>query len=139
MQIIQSIQSFGGMHNPQESLIGVKVRKRWGNYGVFSGYVESYRSPYWKVIYSDNDSEELSLKEVLELIDVSQFNRTGGGADIQEKEVDESEDDEILHGIVIDRVRTDDSTESREGLISPDINREVCEMNDILKVQEILF
>jgi len=122
--------------NPQESLIGVKVRKRWGNYGVFSGYVESYRSPYWKVIYSDNDSEELSLNEVLELIDVSQFNRTGGGAAIQ---VDESEDDEILRGIVIDRVRMDDSTESREGLILPDINREECEINDILKVQEILL
>ena len=59
--------------NPQTELIGVHVKKLFGLHGWFEGVVESYERPYYRIVYSDDDYEQLNLNEVLELIDLDYF------------------------------------------------------------------
>jgi len=59
--------------NPQTELVGVHVKKLFGIHGWFEGVVESYERPYYRVVYSDGDHEQLNLNEVLELIDLDYF------------------------------------------------------------------
>ena len=129
--------------NPQVDLIGVQVKKRFGNYGVYSGTIVTWKKPYFKVTYSDGDSEEYNLQEVLAMIDVNRLPRRH----VEEK--DAMEDDEVLDGVEhIDRGIADggsdsdaDSKSSRrssnQGYKATVLTREECEMknNDMLKVQ----
>jgi hypothetical protein len=56
--------------NPEVDLIGVFVKKSFGTHGTFRGKFKSFKRPYFKVVYSDGDEEELRLAEVLQLIDI---------------------------------------------------------------------
>jgi hypothetical protein len=59
--------------NPEVDLIGVPVKKSFGIHGAFRGEIKSFTKPSFKVVYTDNDEEELRLAEVLKLIDVRNF------------------------------------------------------------------
>ena len=59
--------------NPQVELIGVHVKKDFGIHGIFKGVIVSWRKPYYKVRFTDNDKEDFKLAEVLPLIDLEYF------------------------------------------------------------------
>jgi trimeric autotransporter adhesin len=46
-------------------LIGRRIRKRFGALGFFEGLVVSYKKPFYRIRYDDEDREDLSMSQVL--------------------------------------------------------------------------
>ena len=84
--------------NPTTELIGVRIKKRFFNHGVFTGHVQSYTSPYFYVVYVDKDSEELSIQELLPLIDVDWLSR---GRNETVEYIEHEDDQKIMDAIGI--------------------------------------
>ena len=56
-------------------LIGREVRKKFQNHGYFIGKVMSFDDPYYKIIYTDGDEEEMTRASVLKyLVDLKNNN-----------------------------------------------------------------
>ena len=62
-----------------DKLIGREVRKKFQNHGYFIGKVTSFDDPYYKIIYSDRDEEEMTRSSVLKyLVDLENKNAKNG-------------------------------------------------------------
>ena len=62
-----------------DKLIGREVRKKFQNHGYFIGKVTSFDDPYYKIIYSDGDEEEMTRSSVLKyLVDLENKNAKNG-------------------------------------------------------------
>ena len=58
-----------------DHLIGREVRKKFQNHGYFTGKVMSFDDPYYKIIYTDGDEEEMTRASVLKyLVDLKNNN-----------------------------------------------------------------
>ena len=58
-----------------DHLIGREVRKKFHNHGYFIGKVMSFDDPYYKIIYTDGDEEEMTRASVLKyLVDLKNNN-----------------------------------------------------------------
>jgi hypothetical protein len=80
--------------NPEVDLIGVFVKKSFGVHGTFRGEIKSFKRPYFKVVYSDKDEEELSLAEVLQLIDIRNLqSREGTDKEFIEEDLEDVVED----------------------------------------------
>jgi hypothetical protein len=137
--------------NPQTELIGVHVKKLFGIHGWFEGVVESYERPYYRIVYSDDDYEQLNLNEVLELIDLDYFSDYRNGE--RDAMAAHLEDDEETDGVFqgdevrgIGGVDVDGDADSKSSNSSDNnqwtvksFNREDCDENDVLKVQELVL
>jgi hypothetical protein len=71
-------QDISYWENPQVDLIGIKIKKNFGTQGIFSGTIIEWAKPYFRVLYVDGDQEEISLKDILLLIDVAFVRRLDG-------------------------------------------------------------
>jgi hypothetical protein len=49
-------------------LVGRRVMKEFPPHGIFQGEVVSYKKPYYKVVYEDDDSEELTLNQLKKIL-----------------------------------------------------------------------
>ena len=55
------------------------MRKKFQNHGYFIGKVTSFDDPYYKIIYSDGDQEEMTRSSVLKyLVDLENKNAKNG-------------------------------------------------------------
>ena len=62
-----------------DHLIGREVRKKFQNHGYFIGKVMSFDDPYYKILYSDGDMEEMTRASVLKyLVDLENNNAKVG-------------------------------------------------------------
>ena len=62
-----------------DKLIGREVRKKFQNHGYFIGKVTSFDDPYYKIIYTDGDEEEMTRSSVLKyLVDLENKNAKNG-------------------------------------------------------------
>ena len=52
----------------ENKLIGRRVIKEFPPHGFFQGEVVSYKKPYYKVVYQDDDSEELTLNQLKKIL-----------------------------------------------------------------------
>ena len=52
----------------ENKLIGRRVIKEFPPHGFFQGEVVSYKKPYYKVLYQDDDSEELTLNQLKKIL-----------------------------------------------------------------------
>ena len=148
--------------NPQQDLIGVEIKKRFGLHGWFRGKIVKFvKNRYYEVHYTDGDKEELTLKEVVLLIDLERLQRkvdakeAMGVADVLDDDLefndvenfsdDGSADSKSTSTVQGKDEELEDETEDRVSHNSDeiqyiqDMSREDCEMNDILKIQEILL
>ena len=58
-----------------DKLIGREVRKKFQNHGYFTGKVMSFKDPYYKIIYTDGDQEEMTRASVFKyLVDLENNN-----------------------------------------------------------------
>jgi hypothetical protein len=132
--------------NPQEELIGKRVKKRFSNFGVYTGIVQSWERPYFKVYYpADQDSEEMTLKDVLYWLDTDFLHAQKAN----DEELSSGEDEELEFERSGDvQIDEDVDSEADSKHSSNDdpwpvtvLTREECEMenNDILKIQEVLL
>jgi hypothetical protein len=48
--------------------IGRRVIKEFPPHGIFQGEVVSYKKPYYKVLYEDDDSEEVTLNQLKKIL-----------------------------------------------------------------------
>ena len=63
-----------------DKLIGREVRKKFQNHGYFIWKVTSFDDPYYKIIYSDGDEEEMTRSSVLKyLVDLENKNAKKDG------------------------------------------------------------
>jgi hypothetical protein len=53
---------------PTDAYINRKVRKYFKGHGTYAGTVISYKRPYYKVHYDDDDDEECTLAELLKIL-----------------------------------------------------------------------
>ncbi len=60
---IQSQSAGYPVEDDPRGMIGVRVKKKFGD-NMYYGTVVGYRKPWYKVLYDDNDEEELTLKEI---------------------------------------------------------------------------
>ena len=51
-----------------DHLLGREVRKKFQNHGYFIGKEMSFDDPYYKIIYTDGDEEEMTRASVLKYI-----------------------------------------------------------------------
>ena len=59
--------------------IGREVRKKFQNHGYFIGKVISFDDPYYKILYSDGDMDEMTRGSVLKyLVDLENNNAKVG-------------------------------------------------------------
>ena len=133
--------------DPSVDLIGKKILKDFGIQGVYAGVIMSWKHPYFKVRYTDGDEDECSLKEIPSMLDVDEIiNEKEGGNDedmdalIGEDDNDMDPDDETSLDD-LDSNADSKSTSTRAESISTAtvLTRDKCEINDILKVQEVLL
>ena len=62
-----------------DKLIGREIRKKFQNHGYFIGKVMSFDDPYYKIIYTDGDQEEMTRASVLKyLVDLENTNAKVG-------------------------------------------------------------
>ena len=131
--------------NPQQQLIGVRVKKDFGIHGVFSGEIVGFQKPYYQVVYSDEDKEDYRFTDVLKLIDLDYFN--GDHDDGEGEEEDEDEEKRGMEAssgdeggnVAVDRAAQDKEPEEQEEQEVTILTRDECEDNDILKLQEIML
>ena len=138
-------------NNPSVDLIGQKIKKVFGIAGEYVGEIISWKNPYFKVRYTDGDVEEYTLKEILSLLVVDDIRYAKEGENIDDLDALVGEGvDEMDHvdgsssvGSLddIDSNADSKSTSTRGESISTAtvLTREECEINDVLKVQEILL
>ena len=110
-----------------------------------------WKSPYFKVRYTDGDEEELSLKEILSMLDVDEIRNAEEGDNHEDLDALVVEDDnDINHDDEVSSVGGHDDLDSNADFKSTStlgesmstatfFTRDKCEINDILKVQEILL
>ena len=118
---------------------------------MYIGVIMSWKHPYFKVRYTDGDEDECSLKEILSMLDVDEIrNEKEGGNDedmdalIGEDDNNMDPDDEtssVGSHDDLDSNADSKSTSIRGQSISTAtvLTRDICEINDILKVQEVLL
>ena len=55
-------------YSESNSLVGRKVRKFFGENGWFEGIVLSFKNPFYKVKYEDDDEEQLNKTELKNIL-----------------------------------------------------------------------
>ena len=138
-------------NNPSVDLIGQKIKNVFGRPGEYVGEIISWKNPYFKVRYTDGDVEEYTLKEILSLLVVDDIRYAKEGENIDDldalvgegvDEMDHVDGSSSVGGLDdIDSNADSKSTSTRGESISTAtvLSREECEINDVLKVQEILL
>jgi hypothetical protein len=156
---------------PPEDVIGLIIKKKFNVHGWYRGKVVTFKKPFYLIRYKDGDEEEMSLKEVIALLDMDRFRRS---ADLKEREeedvdyneldiltederadskggvqgrecIDDADDDDNDNDDEDDEDDDDDDKDEISSMASEEpspikeMSREECEMNDILKIQEILI
>lgn len=129
-------------NNPTVDLIGKFIKKRFGTFGVFRGEIKSWKSPYFKVLYTDGDEEELSLPQILSFLDLDQF-QSVDDMDVS----DELEQDDIGSDLGDgfsehsgEEVNSEADSKSSASIVSATVlTKEQCIPNDVLKIQQLVL
>lgn len=105
----------------------------------YTGIIKAWKSPYFMVVYADNDKEEFRLSEVLPLIDVDQF-LVADKLDVDDVEEDLLDNDRFEPEPSDDESDSvADSKNSKEDSNVTVLTKDQCIPNDILKVQKVVI
>jgi len=102
-----------------KELIGRQINKSFGDLGTFEGTIKAYKKPYFQIVYTDGDKEELSREEILPLLIPE--TESAGQDEIEDvlvipkkKRIDTRKDESKRHKRVTD-TRKDESDDERPG------------------------